>query len=74
MQLFNFIRGQEERTKFQLHQGKRGQAIHLILYVTSEEVRNGGKMHDQMQAEVPLINSTAREMTCFCQRLRNPNH
>lgn len=33
MQLFNFIGGQEERTKFQLNQGKRGQAIHLILYV-----------------------------------------
>lgn len=43
IQLFNFIRGQE-RTKFQLHQGQRGQAIHLILYVTSEEVRDGGKM------------------------------
>lgn len=50
MQLFNFIGGQEERTKFQLNQGKRGQAIHLILYVSSEEVRNGGEMTDKASA------------------------
>ena len=36
------------------------------------EKRLTRRQRDQMQAEVSLINSTSREMTC--QRLRNPNH